>query len=218
MKKQPVEPVPVETLAIAPVTFNAIALREAEAYGLDELSAAQEILIVSDEIAAVYGENLREAKAKLKEIEGQRLAVVTPLNQAHDAVQALFREPKARLGALIEFIEGRLKAWTLAKEKDRLLALAEAAKAATARDGDKLTTALQKSAASQPTKIAGVSIKPKWVARIINPGMITRDYCVPDQKLLDAHAARFRPDEEPEPIPGVKFELDAAMRSTAAKP
>lgn len=208
---------PVQTLAIAPVTFNAAELAEAKAYGLDELEAAQEIPILSDETAAVYAENLREAKAKLKDLEAKRLSVVTPLNQAHDAVQALFREPKQAVQGLIDFIESRLRTWTIAKHRAQQKALTAAAEAANARDGEKLTQALQASSAAAPVKLQGVSIKPKWVGRIINPGMVPREYCVPDQKLIDAHAKRYGVDETPEPVAGVKFELDAAMRTTAAK-
>lgn len=206
-----------QELAIRPIVYDAVFIEEAKEYGLGEREAAQPIAITSDEIAALYSDTLREAKAKAKELAERKKAALYHVNALHDVISGIWRDPEQAVSQLITFIEARLKAYTLEKEVNRQKALKAAAEAANGSDGEKLTQALQLASASQPQKLDGVSIKPKWVGRIINPALVVREYCVPDQKLIDAHCKRFRIDEQPDPIPGVKFELDAAMRTTAAK-
>jgi hypothetical protein len=206
-----------QQLAIAPIVYDAVFIEETQTYALEELTAAQPIAITNDEVYAQYGEELRVAKAKAKTLAERKKAALFHVNALHDVISGIWREPEKQLSGFIDFLELRIKAYALAKERARQESLKLAAEAATSRDGEKLTKALQLSSASLPTKLEGVSVKPKWVGTIINEGLVTREYCVPDPKLIAAHCKRFAADEQPTPIPGVRFELDAAMRTQGAK-
>ncbi len=205
--------IPNGELPMQPVIYSAELIASATAYALEELQAAQGFPCDSDDACALYAENLREAKGKAAQLEAARVATVAPINAAHDAVQLLYKEPKTALQGLITFVERRIKDWTIAKEVARQKAMRAAAEAAEARDGAALTEALQANAAMQKTKLQGVAVIPKWVGVIINPGLVIREFCSPDQKLIDQHAKRFAIDEQPSPVPGVRFELDAGMRT-----
>ena len=55
----------------------------------------------------------------------------------------------------------------------------------------------------------GVTYIDHWVAEIIEPNLVPRQYCVPDQAALNKHA---KENKGQIPIPGVKFVNDRTIR------
>jgi hypothetical protein len=63
--------------------------------------------------------------------------------------------------------------------------------------------AVASEATTQP--VAGTTLAEEWVAEVIAPDLMTREWLVPDYDRINAHAKTTPINQEPFPIAGVKF-------------
>lgn len=93
------------------------------------------------------------------------------------------------------------------KLEARREALAEAQAAARQRDSAAVTEALNTRQELAKQKLDGVTVKLRWLATVVDPEQVPRQWCAPDEKAIAAHARSFTENDTPEPIPGVEFQL-----------
>ena len=100
-----------------------------------------------------------------------------------------------------------LGTYNAAKLQARREELAKAQAAARLRDPAATTQALNARQELAPQKLEGVKVKLKWAATITDPELVPREWCCPDESAINAHARSFKENDQPEPIPGVAFDL-----------
>ena len=105
------------------------------------------------------------------------------------------------------FVRKGLGAWVQLCAQAKRDAMQLAAKAANAGNTQALTTALNAVSAAAPTKIEGVSLKEEWLAEVVAPDLVPREWCVPDEKLLKRYVKGTPAHVQPVPIAGVRFSL-----------
>lgn len=97
------------------------------------LASAKDIVIDSDEMFQIAGEELRNIKALAKSVEEKRTAIVGPLNQAVKAVNALFKAPAEYLEQAESSVKRSMLVWN--QEQQRKAEIARrAAEAAAAEE------------------------------------------------------------------------------------
>lgn len=81
-------------------------------------SMATDLVIDSPDMAQAAGEELRTIARRKDELDKQRKAITSPLDEAKKAVMDLFRRPVARLEEAEKVLKGSLLTWT--QEQERL--------------------------------------------------------------------------------------------------
>ncbi len=146
---------------------------------------------------------LKDLKAELKAIDEMKTSATKPMNESLKIVRAWFR-PLEDLGEAIEAkLKQKIATCTLALRKkaeedsQKLLAAADSS------DYNTLTTLVQEAQVAPTLK--GTSVREVWVATIAYPSAVPRDWCVPDDKRIAAHARNTPIEQAPTPIAGVTF-------------
>lgn len=106
------------------------------------LNGANGIVIDSQELCEIAGEDLRRVKALQKQVEEKRTAITGPLNAATKAVNDLFRSPKEYLEQAESVLKRAITGWTVKQEQ--LAAEARAKAEAEARAERERLEALQR--------------------------------------------------------------------------
>jgi hypothetical protein len=152
---------------------------------------------------------LKDLKAELKAIDEMKTSATKPMNESIKIVRAWFR-PLEDLGEAIEAkLKQKIATCTLALRKkaeedsQKLLAAADSS------DYNTLTTLVQEAQVAPTLK--GTSVREVWVATIAYPNAVPRDWCVPDDKRIAAHARNTPIDQAPTPIAGVTFMKKAVV-------
>jgi hypothetical protein len=141
-------------------------------------------------------------------IKAKQEEILKPLRETEAKIRALFRPALRTLEATKTQAKAAISAYLVAaadQNRRAMLAVTEAARA-----GDH-AAAQEKAAELVPiAEIPGLTIGEKWISRIVDPSLVPRDWCVPDERRIAAHAAACK-DNAPEPIPGVVFERAARI-------
>jgi hypothetical protein len=152
---------------------------------------------------------LKDLKAELKAIDEMKTSATKPMNESLKIVRAWFR-PLEDLGEAIEAkLKQKIATCTLALRKkaeedsQKLLAAADSS------DYNTLTTLVQEAQVAPTLK--GTSVREVWVATIAYPNAVPRDWCVPDDKRIAAHARNTPIEQAPKPIAGVTFMKKAVV-------
>ena len=167
-------------------------------------------------------EEEQEAAARLVEVKslskGLTDLIATAKRPFLDVTQAIDRLTKAGRDDIAELqkaLTGVIGTYRIQLAQTRVRALEEARNAAGARETQALAVALNEAEDARPQKLEGLAVKLVWAVKRIAEDMVPRDWCVPDEKRIAAHAKAFRgtPEDPPTPIPGVVFELTAETRA-----
>jgi hypothetical protein len=193
------------------IVFDPTAVPLTLAEGVALLNDLQDATIDNDEELAQFAEILRDAVRQKDAAAALRDLLLKPAKDHTKTVDGLFKPTLQTWAACEAELKQLIGGYQLAKEADRKRLLAEAAQAAQARKPDELKTALNAAHAAAPTKVDGVSARAVWRAVIINADLVPCDWRVPDEKRISKHARDTSPDQEPTPIAGVRFELDAQV-------
>lgn len=152
---------------------------------------------------------LKDLKAELKAIDEMKTSATKPMNESLKIVRAWFR-PLEDLGEAIEAkLKQKIATCTLALRKkaeedsQKLLAAADSS------DYNTLTTLVQEAQVAPTLK--GTSVREVWVATVAYPNAVPRDWCVPDDKRIAAHARNTPIEQAPTPIAGVTFMKKAVV-------
>jgi len=202
------------------------------------LAVARAYHIDSPEMYQLAGTELKEIKGKIKVLETQRKSITDPLNAAKSRIMDLFRRPidfltdaeaslkRAMLTFQREEERKRQEAERIAqeatrKEQERLRKAAEkkAAKAEAKGDEDKAQELRENvpvlplpTVAPTPRRVAGVSTREIWKARIVDESLIPRKYLVVNEKMLGDIARSTKGAVE---IPGVEFYAEETIAAAS---
>ncbi len=139
--------------------------------------------------------------------EARRKAEVGPFNKLVKTVNGHFN-PIVECAETIKKACGKaLGAYEDAKLAYRQQALQAAQQSYLAGDTGAATQALAVMNELGGDGPAGISLGKKWVAKIVNPELVPREWCCPDEKEINRHA-RETPAHETPQIPGVEFVLE----------
>ncbi len=209
-------PVAVEPAALKPSDFvPGFALTLAQLEAFDNELKTYEAVVFSPTFALQTAEQeewatnvAHRAQSLEKHWEARRVAEVKPFNAVVKTVNNSFTPRIERAEALKKACGVALAVRADAKEAIRHQELEAAKEAYLAGDMNAATQALTTMNALGGKGPEGVSVGKKWVARIVHPDLVPRDWCVPDEKRINAHARLTNAGATPPPIPGVVFELE----------
>ena len=182
---------------------------------------------------------LDTVKDRWKELEAQRKDIVEPLNEAKEKVQSLFKQPLELLKKAETFIKQQMTNYAIEQERKareeqkRLQDIADAeakrqqkildekiARAEASGKTEKVEELIEKKEnvipiivpviAPQIETPKGVSFKDNWKAIIIDANIVPREWCVPDEKSLNAFAKSSKGTKK---IPGVEFKCEKILNS-----
>ncbi len=204
---------PAPAAALAPLSFALEpAILDAETReAIEELNSLQFAAVESAEDATEAAELLREIVRKKDVFSAMLNGLIKPVEQRVKDFKALFKPGLEARAASEAKVKALLGAFQLKQEAERRRLLAEATKAAQERKPAALSTALIAAQAVSPGKLEGVAVRSIWTAEIFNPAIVPCEWRVPDEKRINAHARNTPADREPEPVPGVRFVLDAQV-------
>jgi len=141
-------------------------------------------------------------------LTGQRSEYLAPLGNARDVADRKMgdwrREQRAWEDRQAADVQKRLMADVKEKRDAEVDLLDKAGRTeeAVARIDAPLPPAPPVNIHSEIPKIAGQSVRVTWKASVVDPASVPRDWCIPDQKRLDAHARATRGAV---PVRGVQF-------------
>lgn len=188
-------------------------LAEEERDGKEALEVVKSLTTnTQEELQQVSGFS-QDVQLKLKELAGKEKEITVPISTALARIRELIQPAKQVWVDVGAILRAHLEAAALKEEQRNKAAQAEANKLAAA--GEDPTAALAQT--TNTSDLAGVSLKIKWVAKVVNVSLMPEAFIVrvPNQKKLKEHCEAA--EGEPEPIPGVEFERDVASRIQASK-
>lgn len=172
-----------------------------------------EVLKVLEDYPVETQADLENVSGFLRDIKGQRNALETLEKEKTGKYQLKINQiresckPVKTLWANAEVIlKGKIKVVKEREEETNKAALKAAAEAHEA--GDQAST---QSALSQITTVGdldGITTRQKWIFDIIDAAQLPKQYMKPDEVKIRAHCAKYKGDETPAPIPGVRFKHD----------
>lgn len=154
--------------------------------------------IASQEALDELGHGLKTAKALHGALDAERKSLVSEPDGFVRAVNAAFREPLRAYEALERAIKDRIARHTR-EQAEEARRLQEAA-GQQFRAGDTVQAQATLAAVPAPQRTAGVSIREKWSAEIVDPAQLPREFWVPSLELVQAHVRATNGA----PIPGVR--------------
>lgn len=187
---------------------DGIGVNNAEAQSVLDLAKAFEINTHDDMV--LVAEWTQESAKSLKELERSEKEISSPISTALSRIRSIFRPTKQLWVDAQVLLRAQLAAARLREEDNNRRVMEEAASAHAAGDDRADLSGLTVS-----TDLEGVSMKVLWKAVVDDVMLLPLEYVIriPDAKKLKEYcAAAEAAGAEPEPIAGVRFERDVAMR------
>jgi hypothetical protein len=152
---------------------------------------------------AEANETLKLLKSEVKAIEEMRTSATKPMNEALTTVRSWFKPLESLCAEVEKLLKDKIAAKTLELRKKAEEDTKKLLAACDQSDYNTLST-LVTTAATDP-KLAGTSVREVWTAVIVNPDLVPREWCIPDEKKIGALARATKVDVTPTPIAGVNF-------------
>lgn len=195
------------TVTLPHTANDAAALqREAEA----DWAVVRTWHVTDAETYTAADETLSDAARRLDALERMRTSVTAPLLAVKRTVDAWFAPGKDALESIIAHLKSELGTYRVKQLAAERKAREEAAKAATAGDGQALLTALTVAEAAGQAPEGRSTTTFVWVVDRIAADMLPAEWLVPDEKRIAAHARAWRGEDAPV-IPGVTFRREAKI-------
>lgn len=157
---------------------------------------------------------LRITKAKRNWLEGREKRITKPIQVSLSEVRALFAPAKTHWANVEVILKAKIAQAKLREEQQNREALAAAADAHATGDTPGTQTALAH--VTTVGDLKGTTTVGKWKYEVVDASQLPRAYLKVDDAALRAHCAKFTSDQQPTPIPGVKFIPDVQVRTRAA--
>lgn len=185
--------------AIVPVDEAAIAAETQAAIG--DLEAFRSFEIETQDDLDMAAGALREVKAKYATLDALRKTITGPMRLAMQRANDLFRQPLDYYAECETVLKGKIADVHRRQEETNRAALAAAAEAAQAGDGDGTTAAL--SNVVHIGNAPGVSTRDVWDFEVTDADAVPRPFLCPDATAIKKHIADA--DGEPEAVDGIRF-------------
>lgn len=210
----------VETAALiksAPSFIVEGEIEEARAKGhvevFEELRTGLALFVIeTQEDLETASEIVNEIAARLKTLEAEEKAATRPILEGVARVRSWFA-PARKAGEETLALGKRLI--LKSNEERRLKAAEAAAKVQIAiAAGDSRTAAVLHRQVQPPEPVKGLQTRKMWSFRVVNQGLLTSEYLVPNENAIRAEMrAQIAKGQEPV-IPGVKFEQVESLAAT----
>lgn len=155
------------------------------------------------------GDWLKEVKERRNWLETREKEITGPINLSIQKTRELFKPAKEFWANAEVILKQKIKIATLKEEDKNRVALQTAAEAHEAGDTEAAATAI--SQVTTVGDIPGISTRGKWAFTIIDAEQVPREFLVVDMGLIRRHCEKYTADQEPDPIPGVKFTSDVQV-------
>lgn len=189
--------------------------KQAVAEGASATALVDEVkkLPVTTEPEAAFGSKMVQAiKKQWKELDAQEKTATEPLKKTVATIQSWFKPAKISLGEAEEVLKTKLDNFLKAEAAKQRVAIEAAAKAV--KTGDDAAFAVAMTAATPPPKIAGISTREIWRARVVDETKIPREFLCPDEKKLGDYAKAMKQNAK---VEGVEFYPETSVASRASK-
>jgi hypothetical protein len=203
-----------------------------------DLMVTQSFTIASKDNYVQAGEILKMVKGHYQQIEAKRKEMTVPLDETKKRIMDFFRQPLERLSNAERVIKAEIVRFTQEQERlrrieeERLQALAreeqrrrdeilEKQIAQAQEQGDNKTAEALLESATQAAvpvvqaerpKVEGIKIGAHWKYRIIDEGLIPREYLIPNEKLLASIAVSSKGTVK---VAGVEFYPETIVAARA---
>jgi hypothetical protein len=216
-------------------------LEEAKEKALEMASLANAVVaIATDDDYRQAGELLTRIKGRARDLEELRKSLTRPLDESKKKIMALFAKPQDDLESaegrlkkgMLEFsqrkeAERRAEEARLKKEEEVRNKAAEEARlkrvdAALAAGDERAAEEIFSAPASaqamvivakiEPPKTAGVSVRKDWTWRVLDIGLLPKDYMLVNESMLTAIAKSSKGAMK---VPGVEFYQKETIAASA---
>ena len=164
---------------------------------------------LGDRIANYFDPEIKAAHAAHKAKLNQKAMVDAPRKLADDIIGRKITDWEVAEQKRVEDERRRLQAEARQAEEERRLA--EAAELEAAGYAEEAEAVIEEPIVTAPVhveappKMEGSHLRTTWKHEVITPGLVPREWCMPDDKKLAAYA---RANREGASVPGVKFYPD----------
>lgn len=172
-----------------------------ERQGLEEAAAfvRSEAFTIQDNDGLEVGADIvRGARERLKSVEEDRKRFTVPLLSAKALVDTVYKGLTVPLSDTVEKVKAKMGAYTVQLEAKRRAEMQ--ASAALYQAGGTPVAIIPEAAQAK-----GVTVKRVWVARVVEPDLVPRELCSPDEDKIKKAIAYADTDNPPRPIPGLEF-------------
>lgn len=184
---------------------EAIQLKSRE--GQDVLDIVEKSEITTQQELARANEWLHWIKDERKNLAQQKKELVDPTKLLLSRIEALFK-PAEQFWADAELLQRRkIELAKLGEQENNERALQEAQAAIQA--GDEAGTVAAIAKITHVSELDGLTVTERWDFEVVDESVLDRKYMRPDLSLLKIYCKKFKPDEVPDPVDGVRFFKDA---------
>lgn len=191
------------------------------------LTLAKEYLIDGPEMYGLAAEELKAIKSKARDLDEMRKSMTRPLDDAKKRIMDFFNKPLSFLTEAESLIKRSMLTYDREQERkrkeeeDRLRAAARAEQERLQKEAEEKASQLAAEGKTEqaieaavvpvvplPTvhveqpKVAGISRRQNWKARIVDQMKVPRQFLTVDEKALNAYAKATKGEV---PVDGVEF-------------
>lgn len=191
------------------------------------LTLAKEYLIDGPEMYGLAAEELKAIKSKARDLDEMRKSMTRPLDDAKKRIMDFFNKPLSFLTEAESLIKRSMLTYDREQERkrkeeeDRLRAAARAEQERLQKEAEEKAAQLAAEGKTEqaieaavvpvvplPTvhveqpKVAGISRRQNWKARIVDQMKVPRQFLTVDEKALNAYAKATKGEV---PVDGVEF-------------
>jgi hypothetical protein len=152
---------------------------------------------------------LKDAKVRRNWLEAREKEITTPMRASIEKVRELFRPAKQYWADVEMLLKSKIAAMRMKEEQRNREALIAAAQAQQA--GDQAGTQAALSQVTSVGDLKGISTRIKWKFEVVNAAEVPREYLKIDEQKLREYCSRFKGDQKPHPVPGVRFIEDVPV-------
>jgi hypothetical protein len=207
-----------QNLAVAPDAAPEFQI----SFGPSQLAAKQEELAQASQLARslqiVDAASLAEAnewcKILLSErdaLEAMRTSVTKPMLDAKRRVDEWFKPLTQAIDQAVGHLKPLIGMFLQAERQRQAVEYQRALEAHAQGQHTQAVAALNVAGSAAVAPPDGTSMREVWRAQVVNPGMLTREWLIPDEAKIEAHAKATPANAEPYPVPGVRFYKEASV-------
>lgn len=169
-------------------------------------------LVVSDaDSMRIADDLLKEILRERDGLEDVRKSGPGALDSIVRGLNAKFKPLRDKLDAAASNLKHAIGAYVVAERRKQMEAYQAAAAAHAAGQHGEAQQALAAAVGVQTTAVQGTSVREVWAVKRIAADLLPREWLVPDEARIAAHARTTPIDTDPTPIPGVVFERVPAV-------
>lgn len=201
------------------------------------LTLAKEYLIDGPEMYGLAAEELKAIKSKARDLDEMRKSMTRPLDDAKKRIMDFFNKPLSFLTEAESLIKRSMLTYDREQERkrkeeeDRLRAAARAEQERLQKEAEEKAAQLAAEGKTEqaieaavvpvvplPTvhveqpKVAGISRRQNWKARIVDQMKVPRQFLTVDEKALNAYAKATKGEV---PVDGVEFYAEDVIAAGA---